>query len=213
MVSSGQGSLVQVLIFSRLLRFALLGLVIGIGVLALILSAGAADPPRVGILRQTLEPVSAFSLPLKGEYLSDQGIFLPASAYTVEIGAVLSSEADPLVSWGLVFFDSDGRELWRLLITGDAYYRLPPFQPDSTSFFHLRPPGQENLIRLDFWPHGESVLRLDQEIAWKGTLPQATKAQIIVIAAPEGRSGGALQVKFAGVYHECPLPACLGSGR
>lgn len=201
------------LIFSRLLRVALLGLVIGIGVLALILSAGAANPPRMGILRQTLEPLPPLSLPLKGEYVSDQGLFLPASAYTVEISAVLSSETDPLASWGLVFFDSDGHELWRLLITGDAYYRLPPFQPDSTSFFHLRPPGQENLIRLDFSLQGESVLRLDQEIAWKGTLPQATKVQIIVIAAPEGRSSGALQVKFAGLYHECPLPTCIGSGK
>lgn len=189
------------LIFSRLLRFALLGLVIGMGVLALILSAGAANPPRLGILRQTLEPLPDLSLPLKGETLSNQGLFLPNSAFTVEISGALSSETNPLAGWGLVFFDSGGQELWRVLITGDAYYRLLPFQPDSISFFHLRPPGQENLIRLDFSPQGESILRLDQEIAWKGTLPQAATAQIIVIAAPEGRSGGYLQVSFVGVYH------------
>lgn len=152
----------------NLVRAGLVTLVAGGAALAIVLSAGAADPPRAGPLQ------------LAGQRDS---IPLPAAPYTLEAACTLPPEGDPLAWWGVQLEIETGGEagtvLYSAQISADAYFRLPPFQPDATEFHHIRPPGQANEIVVSVAVSGAAEVRVNHEIAWRGQLALATLARIV----------------------------------
>jgi len=64
------------------------------------------------------------------------------------------------------------------LLNGYGFFAIPPLQPDFTPFIHIRTHGESNKLTLNVGNDGQSVLRINDEIAWKGIIPPAHTAVI-----------------------------------
>ncbi len=53
---------------------------------------------------------------------------------------------------------------------------MPPFQADSIPFIHIRP--ESNTIALSVESGGQATLRINDEIAWRGTIPESHTAVV-----------------------------------
>ncbi len=153
----------------RLLRLGLGGLLIGGAALSLALALGLADPPRYGRLYAQAEGL-------------DIAVALPAPPFTLIVEATWRADASPLHTWQLVFADATGAPQFALSVHGDASFALAPPQADSLGFIHLRRPPESNEIWLHLSPT-EATLRLNRELAWRGALPAAARAQLIAADA------------------------------
>jgi len=151
-------------------RLALIGLVLAGAALAVILAAGAANPPLAG--------------PLCVEHVNpapETTITLPPPPYTLLIDGAISGEWRAW--WGIAI---DASPPVRITITADAYFRVEPVLTDATSFFHIRPPGQNNQLYLDVRRSGQAELRINEEIAWQGTFTQLGAARSAHLVSGDG---------------------------
>lgn len=69
-----------------------------------------------------------------------------------------------------------------ILLNGYGFFSVLPFQPDFTPFIHIRTNGESNKITLDVGKSGDTVLRINDEIAWKGLIPPTRF--VAVLSAP-----------------------------
>jgi hypothetical protein len=145
----------------RLAFFAILG---GGLALSAALAFGLADPPRYGRLYAETRDAAA-------------AVPLPQGAFTLMVLGEWSETASPLDSWHVVFEAADGTVLFMLSVHGDASFSLAPLQPDALGFVHLRRPPEANAIYLHLTADGAEV-RLNREIAWRGSLPTAGSVRI-----------------------------------
>ncbi len=147
-------------------------LVAGLATLV-VLAGGAADPARAG--------------PLVFQSESANIILLPTGPYTLEVTGRFTQTTDPAAVWGVELTDSNVIPLsnsspvsvpLRILINGYSFFALPPLQPDFTPFIHIRIHGESNKLTLNVGNGGAGVLRINDEIAWKGIVPPAHSAAI-----------------------------------
>lgn len=115
---------------------------------------------------------------------TDPAIPLPADGFTLiaeaEIGNVrvaCAPPTDPRCAWSINFAASDGTPLYTVTVTGDGYFRLTPPLPDSTAFIHLHT-AAPNQVQVTWAADGQAELRLNREIAWRGSLPAAQTARL-----------------------------------
>lgn len=142
-----------------------LWIIIGIGIMgAVALAAGAANPPKAGS-RVVQIPAGTTE------------IALPDPPYTLELAGTLPADSDPLAAWGATLTGSS--TILRVQVNGFGFFSVTPGQPDFTPFIHLRPAGKLNTIRLDVEPTWETILRLNDEIAWRGKIAAVQRAKLI----------------------------------
>lgn len=158
-------------------RLLFAGVIVGGVVAVALLSAGMADPPRVGPL--AWDNSSSISVDLAPHYTIAQvgnPVALPP-IYTLEISATLSG--DPSASWRVNFLDSAERVLFAVTVDGQQFYTVPPFAPDSIPFIHLR--SDSNTLSWTTEANGRAILHINEEIAWHGFAPSAVTAQISAV--------------------------------
>ncbi|MCS6872829.1 MAG: hypothetical protein RML95_15350 [Anaerolineae bacterium] len=148
----------------RALRLSLLALIVFGAVLSAALALGAADPPRHHRLHTESET-------LEGAWQ------LPEPPFTLIARGTWSERASPLDSWHLIFTGADGALRLTLSLHGDASFALAPLQADALGFIHLRRPPETNEVWLHVTAH-EATLRLNRELAWRGTLPSMARVQL-----------------------------------
>jgi hypothetical protein len=126
---------------------------------ALILRLGVADPPYAGN-RSTFLPL--IELQNKAEAV----LKLPAPPFTVEASAIFPAHA----VWQFVLADSKQTALQFELYDDGTYTIRRPVEVLRAGFPHLRGAGERMRVRIDVTTTGETVLRFNNEIAWRGTL-------------------------------------------
>ncbi len=144
---------------------SLLAVVAG-GIITLILLAGgAADPPRAGpLIWQSLRDTA------NSPYYTPIG--MPAFPYTLEV----TGQADG--PWEITFRNTRGGIAFSIVLDGQGFFAVPPFQSDSIPFIHIRP--ESNKIALNVESSGQATLRINDEIAWRGVVPESNTAQIVL---------------------------------
>jgi hypothetical protein len=167
----------------KLAHFAVFFALLGGIVLALILSAGAADPPYAGPIWFSDGTPISLDVPASQTIPAGNPIVLPTGSYTLEISAAYSADSDPMAGWAISFVKADQvvLEIW---LYNDAYFSMPPVFPDSASFFHIRPAGKVNQLYLDRRANGDAVLRFNREIAWHGKIIEADQIRLRARGGP-----------------------------
>lgn len=162
----------------RLIRAALMGVVMlgVIGVLAL--STGAADPQRAGPAAWDNGPLLEIAIPIRSAFMLDKPINLPAPPFTMEITAQLAANSDPAASWGLEFDSSS----FGIMLNGYRFLALLP--GDLMPFIHVRGLGEANKITFDVDSQNQGTWRINDEIAWRGITPALHVARVAVRGGP-----------------------------
>ncbi len=159
----------------------LLVVVVGGAITAVLLAGGAADPPRAGPLIWQWQPnTSPYYTP----------IVLPAFPYTLEV------TGQAAVPWEIRFTGPD--TVFSILIDPRGFFAVPPFQADSIPFMHIRP--ESNTVALNVETSGQATLLINEEIAWRGTIPEARAAQIVDPNDPKNP----LEIQRIAVYSPNP---------
>ncbi len=160
--------------------------VVGLGVIVLVvLAGGAADPPRAGSLVWSAGPLPGTPLPT--HYTIPAALSLP---YTLEIEAQFSTDSDANALWEIVFENSgNSAPQFAIVLRDHRFFAIPPLQPDSIPFIHIRPAGEPNKLALDVEADRQATLRINDEIAWRGVVPTASTATIrsVGTASPTSR--------------------------
>jgi hypothetical protein len=185
--------------------------VIALGIITVIaLAGGTADPPRagpliyrsdkadniplpsspytlevIGHLSTTSDPGAAWGIEITGVVAKGASINIGSPSLLAERGSPLGS-LDGLLAQPL--FDPKGRGevniSLRILLNGYGFFAVLPSQPDFTPFIHIHIHGESNKLTLNVGKDGQSVLRINDEIAWKGIIPHArsSAARLIIPA-------------------------------
>ncbi|MEP7289205.1 MAG: hypothetical protein ABI947_25930 [Chloroflexota bacterium] len=148
-------------------------LIIGV-ITVILLASGAADPPKAGLLIWDSGPFTAQVNPKQSVSLTDT-FPLPYAAYTLEVTGSLSHTSDSLAAWGIAFADT-AHVPFSVFVNGYRFFSMSPAQPDFTPFIHLR--ADSNKITLDVDKSGWAVVRLNDEIAWRGQSPPSHQIAI-----------------------------------
>ena len=181
-------------------------LVVGAGgaMVIIALSAGAANPPKAGpLVYEQSTPIQLTAMP--GQSSSIRNVIpLPAGAYTLEVTGQLAADSDPTVTWGIVFVNGATQaEPFSVMLSGYRFLAVSPSKPDFAPFIHVRANGQPNTLTLTTERDGKDTLRVNDEIAWTGTAPDASGAVIRVVG---GRTSSAeLTVQHVALYAASPL--------
>ncbi len=143
---------------------------------ALLLAAGAANPPYAGPLRwHTVSPAGWASLPAAPGLTRLEAPRAPARlpvTFEISVGA-----AAPGAVWGLWLGAADS--VWQALVSADGYLSLAADgQQHWFEFMHIRP-AAPNRLYLHLDRAGSAVLRVNDEIAWAGTLPAPQRWGVI----------------------------------
>jgi hypothetical protein len=171
-----------------------LGSVIGIGVMGVaLLSGGLADPPRAGPLIWSSGPLKALAVPSDYSITAGPILSLPATPYTLEITAAFSADSDHAARWEIVWDNDTAPGNFKIVLDGYGFFAVPPSQPDSTPFIHIRAPGQPNRVALFVSADGQGLLRINDEIAWRGSVPKAERAHVQVIGGKSSVSHFVIQ--------------------
>jgi hypothetical protein len=126
---------------------------------AILLSLGGADPPRAGTQRDSIPRSTLIEQP-------EHTLTLPALPFTVETSAIFPTGA----VW-LFDLNASDQRIFRLEVYGDGTYTLrAPVEALRVGFPHLRGAGERMRIRVDMAANGETILRLNSEVAWRGVL-------------------------------------------
>jgi hypothetical protein len=159
--------------------------VIGIGlVTAVLLSGGAADPPRAGGLIWQAGPLPDAVASVYYSTIVGSPIDLPARPYTLEVTGQLAAGSDPAASWGITCDTAETTgSPFSILLDGQGFFSFPPFQPDLMPFMHIKPVGEANKFALNVEATGRATLRINDESAWRGAIPDARRAQIVLIGS------------------------------
>jgi hypothetical protein len=157
--------------------------VIGVGlVTAVLLSGGAADPPRAGRLIWQAGPLPDAAASVYYSTVVGGPVDLPARPYTLEVAGQLAAGSDPAASWGIACDTGESAgPPFSITLDGQGFFSFPPFQPDSVPFIHIRPAGESNKLALNVEASGQATLRINDEIAWRGAVPDARRAQIVLV--------------------------------
>lgn len=134
---------------------------------ALLLAAGAANPPYAGPLRwHAASPAGWASLPASaGPARLEAPAAPPGLPFTLEISARAASSSG---FWG-VWLDTPGA-VWQALVSADGYLSVgTDAGPQWFEFMHLLP-AAPNRLYLHVDGDGGAVLRVNDEIAWTGAL-------------------------------------------
>jgi len=139
----------------RLAMLSLIGVVLVGLVGAILLAGGAADSPRAGPLRWSVEAPSAACLDVAGLQLPRL-----SPPFTLELAAEAQNGPDTFVSWGVWLESPEAGPRWEVLPPG--YYR---YSGQTIPFHHVY--AGWNDLRLDM-AGGRCVLRLNRERAAEG---------------------------------------------
>jgi hypothetical protein len=169
--------------------------VIGVGlVTAVLLSGGAADPPRAGRLIWQAGPLPDAVTSVYHSTTIGSPVDLPARPYTLEVTGQLAAGSDPAASWGIACDTAESAgPPFSIVLDGQGFFSFPPFQPDSVPFIHIRPAGESNKLALNVEASGQATLRINDEIAWRGVIPDARRAQIVLVGGRATSSRLAVQ--------------------
>jgi hypothetical protein len=190
--------------------------------LAFLLANGAADPPRAGPLVWQSGPLPTLSASPNYTTVAPDPIPLFRVPYTLEIAARFSVDSDPAAAWGIMLdpaqpsrSDVGARHAspsylaspsaqpastpapFEIAIIGQRFFAVSPASPDWRPFIHIRPLGTVNLLRLDVDSTGHGTLRINDEIAWRGTVPAARSARLYLRSR---NATATLNVKRIAVY-------------
>lgn len=147
----------------RLVLAALALTIIGGIALASILLAGAANPPYAPRLALDVTPHAAMPLVSPDTYFV--GDLSPNQLpITIEASARSARES----AWG-IWISASGT-LYPLRLRADGYFSRH-FSSGWQNFLHIQPTTNTLYLYVD--PQGNSVFRINHEIAWTGTLPTA----------------------------------------
>lgn len=145
----------------RLSLAALLLTLIGGAAPVALLASGCADPPRAPRLIIDLSSTEGLAT-TDGRTLVGS---LRAVSFPITIEVTAASDAAS-AAWGLWLYAEDGRHVFR--VWGDGYWSMAQdggWQP----FIHIMP--GENALYLHIEPNGSATFRINDEIAWTGSLP------------------------------------------
>lgn len=149
--------------------------------LAVLLRNGAADPPRAGPLVWQRGPLPTLHVSPNYTTVETDTIPLFRVPYTLEIAGRFSADTDPAAAWGITFDQSSDQSdapPFEIAIIGQRFFAVLPASPDSLPFIHIRPLGAVNRLRLDVDSAGQGILRINDEVAWRGLVPAARSARI-----------------------------------
>jgi hypothetical protein len=138
-----------------LLAGALLFTVVG----AIVLSLGIADPPYAGPKQLSIPKTDLISKPTNFLNISS----LP---FTIETKAVFPASA----VWSFSLKSGDKTALHFELYDDKTFTIRAPAEVLRASFPHLRGAGEQTCVRIDVAANGETILRFNNEIAWRGTI-------------------------------------------
>lgn len=149
---------------------------IGIG-LVVALALGAADPQPAGPLRWHATAPHDWQLArLSAEQVGYTApVHLPAPPFTLELQAINIGLPDS--GWGM-WLEADP-EQFTTRIDNSGYLA----RPDWRQFPHIRP-NSSNRLTLDVEHNNHAVLRINDEIAWNGTLTPALQWGIVLVGQP-----------------------------
>jgi hypothetical protein len=171
-----------------------LGSVIGIGGVGVaLLAGGLADPPRAGPLIWAKGPLTTLAVPSDYSITAEPTLSLPSTPYTLEVAAMFSTDSDQAARWEIVWDNDPAPGGFRIALDGYGFFAVPPSRPDSTPFLHIRPPGQPNRVALSVSADGQGILRINDEIAWRGPVPGAERAHVQVIGGKSSVSHFTIQ--------------------
>ena len=156
-----------------------LGSVMVIGAMGVaLLAGGLADPPRAGPLVWSIGPQTDLGVPPHYSIAASRPLRLSPVPYTLEVTAQFSQDGDPAAAWEIVW-DKPAAP-FRVRLDSQGFISVAPSQPDSMPFIHVRPIGQPNRITLNVDATGQGVVRINDEIAWRGAVPAADSAYVQV---------------------------------
>lgn len=144
------------------------GLISGVA-LALLLAFGMNNPPLAGDLRVTTGKL--------------ESMLIPTNSYTVVIAAKLPPEAPFSARWGILLLDAQQQPIFRVEVTADGYFRYLPGGDDLRAFPHLKADYAELSLHVE--RDGRATLRLNREIAWRGTLQPTAQIDLLYPKAAE----------------------------
>jgi hypothetical protein len=171
------GFLMNVVNRWRLSLLLSLGVVTGGTLLIVVLAFGAADPPRSGVLVWQANSDEHWQT----KYAEDSSTFYQAPVsisslpFTLELAA--ENKGSPDSAWGL-WLETEP-DLWLVLVSREGYfaagsthgdqgrYSLSNSILDWREFLHIRP---RTKIYLHVDAGSSATLRLNDEVAWTGTL-------------------------------------------
>ncbi len=133
---------------------------------AVVLGLGLADPPRAGPLLWQNSTPQTWSVQAN-QAQRGSAFNLPELPFTIEVTARLSADSDPWSNWGVNFNSGVGSAIY-----GNGLYSQGGV-PSQTfvEFPHLRPVGEFNRLALTVNADQSAILRLNDEIAWRGQFP------------------------------------------
>jgi hypothetical protein len=152
-------------------RFALvmmfLVILSGIGLVAW-LSIGIANPPRAGSLSWQAESAEGWqSWQKSGDFeLFSAPLAISSPPFTLELTADNSGANDS--AWGVALQNSE--YIWKIVVNREGYLSINTDErPHWAEFMHIRRSG-DNKLYLDTREDGTATIRINDEIAWAGTL-------------------------------------------
>ncbi len=144
---------------------------------AIWLGAGLADPPRAGPLLWEDPSPQHWVIKNSQEQYRYIPLPLPAPPFTIEAIVRFSGNSAPGAGWWLSL--TDGEASSQFNIFNDGYFQIKAIGhkvsgttiwTGPVEFPHLKGIGEFNKLALDVAADQSATLRLNDEIAWKGTL-------------------------------------------
>jgi hypothetical protein len=194
----------------RMTWIALLLMVVGGMVTIIVLSAGAANPPKAGPLAFE-EDGTTKVLAVPGQMVP-VGIIIPVPSqpYTLEVTSQFTADTDPTGAWGIVFErEMPQPDPFLVMLNGYQFLKVAPSKPDFTPFIHVRANGQPNMLDITTRPDGTATLRVNDEIAWTGAAPAASRAQIYLMGG--SYTSAQLTVQRVAFYVASPVETSTAS--
>lgn len=162
----------RTLLWSTLLTF-------GTGsLLALLLSAGLADPPYAGPVQWSANSYTDWDVSAVNENLEvfRAPVTLPYDDFTLEITA--RNNGGPASAWGVTLSPLV------ILIDNQGYFSVTRrASPDWVEFIHIQP-QQSNTLTLHI-ERAQATLRINHEIAWSGDVATNSTWGIITFRQPQ----------------------------
>lgn len=163
------------------LSIFLITIIAGIAVVIL-LALGAANPPRAGELVWQADTAHGWPLlPYSGQFdLHIARISLPQSPFTLEI--IASNEGTPASAWGLWLRTSDG--IQSFLVSNEGYMSISNDENAHwAQFIHVR--AATNKLYLHVQDDQAATFRINDEIAWQGTIMPLADWGIVLYGGPD----------------------------
>lgn len=172
--------------YDKALRAAwliLIAALVGSVITVIVLAVGVADPPRAGSLQWHTDNLVHTAAQLEN-FVFPQQINLPIPPYTLEVSGTFNVDSDSLAIWGISLLH-DSTEIFGVYLNGYQFYRVPPTQPDFTPFIHIRKNGTANKLTLNVDTDNHATLRINDEVAWQGTISRVSSARIAFIGGAD----------------------------